>query len=97
MKVLRGLFYVMAILTFCEVMELRLLHQQDSVACFSSDLEEPPMEEDESRELEDGDDLFYPLPTYAISIVSSTLTITPSLYFDLREPLHEIILPPPQG
>ena len=97
MKVLRGLFYVMAILTFCEVMELRLLCQRDSVASFSSDLEEPPLEEDESRELEDGDDLFYPLPTYAIGIVSSTLATTPSLYFDLTEPLHEIILPPPQG
>ena len=96
MKVLRGLFYVMAILTFCEVMELGLLFQQDSVACFSSDLEEPPMEEDE-RELEDGDDLFYPLPTYAIGTTPSTLAVTPSLYFDLAEPLLDIVLPPPQG
>ena len=97
MKVLRAIFYVLTILTICEVVELRSLSQQNSFIVFSSDWEEPPMEEDESRELEDDDDFFYRLPTFAMSDIISAPAVTPSLYFVLAEPLHEIILPPPQA
>ncbi len=97
MKVLRAFFYVMAILTLCEVMELRLLYHQNSAAYFSSDWEESPLEEDESKEPEDSDDLSYPVPAYSIYVKISALASTPSLYFDLAEPLREIIPPPPQG
>lgn len=95
MKTLRAIFYLVAILTLCEVMELRSLCQQNSVICF--DWMETPLEEDEAKEYDDEDEFFFQPQTSLSCRSVSTPAVPSSLHFDLSEPFQAIIVPPPQG
>ena len=73
------------------------LYQKQTPISFYADDMENPLEEDETKEYEEDDELLFeslmaiPSP---IEIVSSE---TSCLDFELTEALHEITVPPPQS
>jgi hypothetical protein len=97
MKIVRLIFYILSVIVICEVTDIISLSQNDVSVCFSSDWEESPVEEDESRELEDDDEYFIESLTPVLYPIRSIPNITPSLFFELTEPLNEITVPPPQA
>ncbi len=97
MKIVRLIFYVVSVLVIGEVTEVFSLYKKSTPVCFYSDLGESPLEEDESRVYEEDDDYFIESLTLVLYPIQTISVVTPSLYFELTEPLHEITVPPPQG
>ena len=99
MKVRRIVFYLIAILTLWQVLEVQFLFKDEAIICFSSDWPESssPIEEDESREAEDDDDLFCNSVGDRQGVWISTLLSLPSPLFQLPEPIQSIPVPPPQA
>lgn len=99
MKVRRFVFYLIAILTLCQVLEIQFLFKDRAIICYSSDLPESssPVEEDESREAEDEDDLFCNSVAHLTGVQISTPSSLPSPLFQLTEPIQSIPVPPPQA
>jgi hypothetical protein len=97
MKFVRLIFYIVSLLIIGEVTEIISLYKPEVSNYLSSDLEETPLEEDESKELEEDDDYLVDIVAPGLHGLQSVSIVTPSLIFELSEPLNEITVPPPQG
>ena len=95
MRFFRTLFCLICLLAIAEVTNMPALFGQNIL--ISADWMETPGEEDESREIEEEEDIFLEAYIYArpgsVSFTKSTMDAAA----DLKEPLYSIIVPPPQG
>jgi len=97
MKIVRLIFHILSVIVICEVTDIISFSQKDVAVSISSDWEENPLEEDESKELEEDDDYFIESFTPVLFPIRTIASVTPSLFFEITEPLQEITVPPPQG
>jgi hypothetical protein len=97
MRLGRIAFYIITLITIGEVTNLSLQFRQGVMATFSADWMENPLEEDETLETEDEDDLICLSALQCPSIALQSIGAYYCGEAEIPEPLHSIIVPPPQA
>jgi hypothetical protein len=97
MRVGRVAFYIITLIAIGEVTNLSSQFRQDLLAICYADGFENPLEEDESREAEDEEDLICLATQTVPTIILNNPGASAQSDAHLPEPPQSIIVPPPQA